>query len=254
MEQLEYLAVGLCVLITATLLYQAVRILRYALISTLQSKRTVPFSIEHVGATKRFLVIGDSTAKGVGAKDPHNSVPGRLAADFPFASIENRARSARGMQYMLTLLRQLETETTQKNERKSYDVLVIMGGGIDVAYMRSLKAQRQQFIELLGIARRLAGHVLVIAPYNTGHMPSIQFPWSRLLAYRSALAEQMFKEVAKSEHVALASLYAPSDVFVANPRGLRSPDLSHPNDEGYGILYAERIRPVLFELFQASHA
>ena len=77
--------------------------------------------LEH--PSHRLLIVGDSTGVGLGAVSIEDSLAGRLARDFPQASIENRAELGARIACVLGQLADVDA---------GYDAVLIAAGGNDI--------------------------------------------------------------------------------------------------------------------------
>lgn len=77
--------------------------------------------LEH--PSHRLLIVGDSTGVGLGAVSIEDSLAGRLARDFPQASIENRAELGARIACVLGQLADVNA---------GYDAVLIAAGGNDI--------------------------------------------------------------------------------------------------------------------------
>lgn len=87
-----------------------------------------PVMQQNEGATKRVLVIGDSTSYGTGALESENSLVGRLAKDFPNIEIVNASENAMSMKRLHEKLQTLKGE--------KFDIIMIHIGELICCHLR----------------------------------------------------------------------------------------------------------------------
>ena len=112
----------------------------------------------------RVLVVGDSTAVGLGCVSTEESVAGRIAREFPYASIENHAQCGARV---ANVLKQLESVSGP------YDAVLIAVGGNDVirgtrerALLRDLEAVLLRARELSRMHEHLQWSLAAWAGYE----------------------------------------------------------------------------------------
>ena len=87
--------------VLAVVLYQAIRIRRLVLIGVDLAATAVAYEQHPENPALSILVVGDSSAIGVGASAPGESVAGRLGEYFPTATIQNRGISGQRLADLL---------------------------------------------------------------------------------------------------------------------------------------------------------
>lgn len=184
-----------------------------------------------------LLVLGDSTAVGVGAARPEESVAGRLAEALSAGYVENRARSGAVIGDIAGQIK--------RASRSEYDVILIQIGGNDIIRFHSAEAEAKVLEEALA-ALPLAKEAYLMSAGNVG--AATIFPravrgfHTRLnLAYHKAL-----REVAGRRGISYVDLYVePSeDPFSKEPETYLAADGLHPTSRGYELWFQalERVR------------
>ncbi len=185
--------------------------------------------------TMRILVIGDSTAVGVGAT-PETSVAGRLGREFPNALIVNDSKSGRKLDEFLERLR------ARAQER--YDLIVFQIGANDIVQRTPEKRVEELLGEALGIAETMAPHTLVMCAGNVGLAPVFKWPLSSLYTARSrsVLTRYQHRIMAYPE-MRYVDLYneRKDEVFNMDIEKYYAADRFHPTGDGYGVWY-EKLR------------
>ena len=111
----------------------------------------------------RVLFVGDSVAVGCGAARPEDSIAGLLSADFPQATIVNRARNGARINQTIAQLR------AERDAR--YDAILLNAGGNDILKGTPFDTLPARIDTLLGEARRRSDFVLCTTTPNIGLMP-----------------------------------------------------------------------------------
>jgi lysophospholipase L1-like esterase len=194
------------------------------------------------GPLLRVLVLGDSSAAGVGATDQSEALAGCLARGLAsHFSVEWTlvARSGATLATLLSLL----------NDHKGgpYDLAVIAIGVNDAKNGGSLRRWRRDYTTLLDLleARFRVGHVYASGLPPVRRFPIFAWPLRDVLAERFALFDQALRGLAAQRplvrHIAMD--------FASDPRDMAADGL-HPGPGIYAIwagVIAARIRNDLVE-------
>jgi lysophospholipase L1-like esterase len=232
------IVLGIVTLIVLVVILEAVRISLLLHKSRLLTRSIRPFQQLNPNATMRILLIGDSTAYGTGTVDPRNSISGRLAKELPKAHIENRSVTGAGLGYVAKRLREITPE-------RPYDLVIIMAGGINVTYSTPIWRLKQLTRSAIERARRIGTRVIFVAPNNAALAPIFRFPLSSFYRLRAVRTNTAFIDECNKQNVPCVSLFH-EDNDPVSALGLRAADLTHPNDDGYGLWY-EQIRNVVLK-------
>lgn len=215
-------------------LFEGLRIVRHLLISKRLTDSITKFERRDAQARERILFIGDSTGHGTGASDARFSIVGRIGADFPDAHIENASKTGSYLSRAVSLLKKKRTDASEK-----YDLIVIMLGGLHLAHGIPVWLTRRLLHEALASAKQMCrGSVVLVSPYNFGLAPLYRFPLSRIYQRRAKVLDALYRAVAAEEGVIFVSHFREGADWLSE-RNLYARDKTHPNDEGYGILYAQ---------------
>lgn len=227
-------------LLALYLAWGALYFLWYAAYSHYLARKAPAISFPRDHAEKHIVLMGDSTAVGVGAQHAENTIAGRMAREFPNASISNWSKSACGLHFVA---RRLEREAAQAHVPVC-DLLVLMAGGINVVYVTPLWFVRRNLVRAIRAGKRLSPKVVVIAPNNVGLAPMLFPPFSNLYEHRSAQVDALFKSVCSEDRAACVSLFGAGEDGLTRNKHTRARDKSHPNDAGYGVWW-EQIRDTI---------
>jgi len=231
------------IIIFAILIFAIARFSFFGFKTIAAGKKAILVSQFKEGATKRILVIGDSTSYGTGSSKPENSLVGRLINDFPEVEIINLSENA------MNIKRLYEKISELKNE--SFDIIVFHIGGMDaLTFTRSKTISN--YVEKIREETRKMGHpiVILVSMTNIGALPASHFPINTVLNRRSKYVSNIFNNTCIDCDIVHVPLYAElnADPLLSGNRKLFADDNWHPNDEGYGIWYEQIKKPILAHL------
>lgn len=195
-------------------------------------RATTPFCrfVDQPSAT--VMWIGDSTAVGTGAQHSTQSVAGRLAHDFPDATIINHGINGASSADLVALL-------TARHPEWKADLLIIHIGGIDILSLRSLRTLRSNLISILRMAKHIAPRIALITSPNLGSMPYFRFPLSLLFSWRAKHIRDFALHRSKKEDFIYIDLYTrvPKAPTHLHRRKYFAADHIHPSGDGYALWY-----------------
>ena len=212
--------------------YEYFKILKTYKLSQEIVKNTIAFQNITNDTSVSLLVLGDSTAFGVGAGDPLSSVPA-LFADYVGATyVENHSVSGAKIEDLKAQIEKI------KLEKYNY-ILVQIGGNNIVARQDAQSAA----IELLNIYKLLpeSGQTIHICCGNVGDATAL--PWfvrpyytSKTLDYHTA-----FEKLNSENNVGYINLFDSKEVdpFLQNPNEYLATDGFHPSALGYEYWFAK---------------
>ncbi|MBZ8142933.1 hypothetical protein CLD22_23945 [Rubrivivax gelatinosus] len=154
-----------------------------------------PYECRPAGVRSRVLVVGDSTAVGVGAGAAEHSLPGLLAEAFPRVQIVNVAVSGARIADALV---QVEAAAA-RGER--FDLALLLVGGNDVfrhTPWRRLKADTRA---LLAALKPLARRCVWLGSADIGAAPVFTPPLAWWLRRRTTRAATLFAHEARAAGV-----------------------------------------------------
>jgi len=195
------------------------------------SRRAHPFDRRSRSEGARLLVVGDSTAGGVGASSPEQSLPGLLARANPSLTVVNKAMPGARFADMLSQL--------EGDER--VDAVLVLGGANDVFHGTRDAALRSGIERVAQRARVRSDVVVFMPPGNLGNLRFLLPPWNWWMTYRARRLQTLVAEVAEANGARHVSLFLAreDDPFARHPRRLSSRDGVHPNDAGYELWQRE---------------
>lgn len=188
--------------------------------------QTVPYTRTDAPNEKSLLMLGDSTAYGVGAQSPTLSTAGRVGEALG-ASVENYARSGGKTRELLVQL--------GKAQRASYDVIVIQVGANDITHFSSSAQTQAELARALKRAKELSPTVVLLTCGNIGNAPLWPWPLGHLYTYRAQVFREKFMATAQEHGVSYIDLFTKPDVFGTDIARYYAPDGLHLSGEGYGV-------------------
>lgn len=201
------------------------------------TKKTIPLSQEG-SFDKTLLVLGDSTAVGVGATSPQESVAGLMAHEGKYTFVENLAVSG-------ARARDLASQW-EKRILPRYDTILVHIGANDVIQFGSRARALKELESTLSVLPHHADEVVWTMAGNIGgaaFFPYIVRPWYQ---YQSIMFNREFAKYAHEVGITYVDFYTSpkEDPFVKRPHMYLSPDLLHPSSAGYQLWFSaiQRVR------------
>ena len=175
-----------------------------------------------------ILVLGDSTAAGVGAASQADALPGNLARRLSQEwerGAHWRAVGENGATTLDIVRRYLAEATTQ-----TYDLIFVTIGANDALTLRSRRAFRRNFRTILRRLRSVSPKALILVSSFPGfsQFASLPNPLRWALALHSRSLEETARRFARSEPGVLMSPPAPEYT-----PGFFASDGFHPSPQGY---------------------
>ena len=192
--------------------------------------KTTPFRLVSANADLPVLVLGDSTAVGVGANQTSESLPALFAAHVGATMVENYASSG-------ATVVELSSQIARA-ERSHYRYILVQIGANDVTSFHAA-GNTARLLEAQLATLPAHDHLVVLMAGNVGGAPAI--PWF-LKAYfhrQSVHFHAAFKEVVEAQGGTYVELYDPPDTdpFIRNPLQYFAPDGFHPSSLGYKLWF-----------------
>lgn len=196
-------------------------------------------SFKIVGNDKKVsvLVLGDSTAVGVGASKPEDSIPGLFAKKVGATYLENYAVSGKEVNDLPVQI--------SKAELKKYDYILVQIGGNDIVARHDSKETIDNLIKIL---KTLPEHekLVVICCGNVGAADIL--PWFVRPYYRGLTLQYHANLIQAVPSVGgvYVDLYDDKsiDPFIIDPARYLAKDKFHPSGEGY-MVWFKKIEKVL---------
>lgn len=196
-----------------------------------------------------LVVLGDSTAAGIGVDDPADAYPSLLA---------RRLADATGGRVKLTALgisgaRVGDVAGMQAPAAAAVrpDVVVVAIGANDVTHVTSLGDVRRDMGEALRVLGETGATIVVAGPPDM-RAPAWHQPLRYLAGVRGNQVTSAIEDVARAEGVAIVELADETGhFFEEDPEAHFSSDDFHPGPRGYER-WADAIFPVLLDAYQEA--
>ena len=198
-----------------------------------QSNNTHSFARPLSGTPLNILVIGDSTAVGVGANTPAESPAGRLAQDFPHASIENLGVNGARTKDLIPQFESLKTQ--------HFDIVMIHIGGNDIVRFTPLENLSEDIVTVLNNAKLISPHVFLVTSGDVGTSQLLPFGTRWLFSWRTRQVRTVFMNAVSETNITYVDIYGghqqDGDPYKASPNMYYSKDVFHPSSLGYENWY-----------------
>lgn len=191
------------------------------------------YEVSDQQASKRILIVGDSTGVGTGADNPADSIAGRIAREFTFVEIVNKSVDGAKATDVLAQLNSLE-ET-------GFDIVLVQVGGNDILRFTDLDTVKYTIAEILHRAYQAAPEVIFMSTGNVGSSPAFFPPINWIYTDRTRKVRSIFLLISREKGVEYVDLFVEKadDPFLEDPKRYFSEDLLHPGSDGYGLWYEE---------------
>lgn len=229
---MKYALLFLAIIIVAYCTWEYIRISRFIQVSGALVADAVPFS--RTEGNLRLLVLGDSTAVGVGSTAPE-TVAGRLADELD-ASVENYAVSGAKTR---DIAQQFSHKTTD-----AYDLVLIQVGANDIIRFSALGPLHKDIRAALKDARSVSDKVVLITAGKVGQAPFFPNGFGWLWTMRAHAVREDFMVAAQEHGAAYVDLYSAKDPFATDPQRYYAADGLHLTGDGYGFWYEETLKVI----------
>ena len=186
-----------------------------------------PFVLTSTNYGKTILVLGDSTAIGVGASRPRDSIAGRVAAEVGATYVENNAATGAKVAQVFN-----QVDAAQLGH---YDIILLQVGGNDIIRFGNADLAKANLKDILRILKEKGDTVYLMMAGDVGRaklFPPFVRPFHHFLSmqYRAN-----FIEAAEQAGVIYIDLYVSKekDPFVKDPLRYHAKDGLHPSTDGY---------------------
>lgn len=219
----------LCIIV----LFLFIHVRYYIHISKNLIKETVKFSNESNDTKKTLLVLGDSTAYGVGASKTEDSLPALVASFVGATYTENYSISG-------AKIENLESQI-QKIKRNQYDLILLQIGANNIVARDDVDESSKKLEEKLQELQKLSKRVVLLTAGDVGGALAIPFPFRSYYKNLTLTYHEKFQALADRVGVTYVNLYdEPSvDPFILQPEVYFAPDMFHPSSEGYKVWFTK---------------
>ncbi len=218
--------VALGIGIASYLVTEVIRVRRLMRRSAILIRTARPFT--KTDGRLSMLVLGDSTAVGVGADRPEESVAGRFGKQLD-AAVENYGRSG-------AVVADLMTQISHAQGAR-YDLIIILCGGNDIIKLLPLRTSTEAMDNALRIAGEKSEHVVLLTAGRLGHAPFFPRTIAWLFTRRSLTVRARFSELATKHNALYVDLLGMSPTLNADPRRFYADDMLHLSGSGYGVWF-----------------
>lgn len=230
--------VFLIIFVVVVILYFYLQIVYARHLTDVIKEHTVIYKNESGDTKKTLLVLGDSTAVGLGAATTSDSIPALVAKKINATYTENYAISGSVVDSLPSQIRHMK--------RDHYNLIFIQIGANDIAGRHDVLEVSNTLEKRLFELSKKADHVVFLTAGNMGGVPAIPFflhPYYKNLTLKY---HSYFQNIADKLHVTYVNLYEdPSiDPFVTDSEHYFAKDGFHPSSLGYAHWF-KKIEPKL---------
>lgn len=217
-------------LVVACVLYSAFRFFYFLHISKGLVENTVAFEERTSDTSVPFLVLGDSTAVGVGAETPEGSLPGRVAETIGATYTENHARSG-------AVVKDLPGQIAQAT-LPHYRLILVQIGGNDIVRFRGAQEIAEELGTILDTLPP-ADRVVVISAGDVGAARLFPYPLTAFYTRLNKAYHEAFSSEVPTHGMTYVdfSKHDGNRLFREEPDKYLAPDGFHLSSEGYGLWF-----------------
>lgn len=195
-----------------------------------QPQERLPLTFGSAGPTLSYVVLGDSTAAGIGA--PYDDgIAVRTAFELGLTHrVTMRNFSVSGARVRDVLEKQLPSAETVRPE-----LVLISIGANDVTHLTSIPSMRKRLGVIVARLRAANPQVAIVitgAP-DMGSPPRIPWILRGFASVRAKLVNRMFKKEARDLRLTFAPIAEVTGPMFRRDRTLFDTDRFHPNARGY---------------------
>ncbi len=220
----------LAAVLILSFLYSLYTLQRKIAFSQKLAASTVAFQLPSTDLTTTVLVLGDSTAVGVGASSPETSVPGLFATQVQATYLENRGVSGARVEDLGGQLAKISLP--------EYDYILIQIGGNDVVARHDAEVVAK---ELQALLEKLPTHQKLIVQMCGDVGTATLLPWyvRPYFSQKNQAFHKTFESTVTKSGGLYINLYLSKaeDPFVAQPEVYFSADGFHPSSAGYAFWF-----------------
>lgn len=214
-------------------IFSYIKFIIKAVIGLQIARRTQPYQQKPTHPKRRILVIGDSSAVGVGAEDPSQSFAGYLGAQYPDAEVINRGVNGAKVRDLIPFLK--------SHAQERYDLLMIHIGANDIVWFTPLNELELDLATVIGLAKPLAKDVVIMSCGDAGTARIFPYGIRWMFTIRTKQVRTIFLRIATYFHVHYVDLYLRHrvDPFYQEHTIYYSQDDFHPSGAGYRFWYQD---------------
>lgn len=227
MHQYKFLLISILAIILILLIIDGIRIFGLLKISKNVIEKSIKFERINSNATKKIIVIGDSTAYGTGSRDPMHTTAGYLGALYKDAEIKNYGVIGQKIKDL--------NKEIQNYNIKYADLLLIHVGGNDILQFTPISEIEKSLYELLEKVKDSSKKIAILHTGNIGNSPFFPRYLGWIMTKRARAVREIYMLAAEKYKIAYVDLFQTrkDDVFNKNVDTFYAADLIHPADLGY---------------------
>lgn len=178
----------------------------------------------------KYVALGGSLTAGVGVKDYHSSYP-YLAAQKLLTHSSKVTLVNRGIPGIESS--GVLNDQVPQAIKEAPDYVSVMVGINDIHNLKSVSEYRDNMTKILeDLKTKTRAKITVLNNPPLG-VENWSFPYAELLDLRTKQFNAALKEICQKEDVRYIDLYTATKTRFESSTSLYSPDLFHPNDQGY---------------------
>ena len=203
-------------------------------------------------ATLNLMLLGDSSAAGVGVSSQQQALAGQLLEQLKqlpqiqqkFSQLEWSLHATSGH----TSFDALRRLYVLPKPATAVDIMIVMIGVNDTTANISTSKWEQQLREIIGLSKRKFGAKHIIFPClpPMQNMPAIPSPLNKLMGYKTQLMNEKLIQVCDHYDEVLALQFDLENTDLQN-QNFFAEDGFHPNSAAY-LLLAEKLATTISEL------
>lgn len=180
---------------------------------------------------RSMLVLGDSTALGVGASRPEESVAGRLADTRAITYTENYAKAG-------ATAADIKEQMTRA-ERSHYDYILVQVGANDIIRFHSAMQAKAELEPVFKAILSSSDRAYFMFAGDMGAVPLFWWPLSSVYHQATLRYRDELHALAESVGITYVDLYDPPgySVFSKEPDVYFAKDHFHPSSAGYAVWF-----------------
>lgn len=189
-----------------------------------------PLAFGTGGATLSYVVLGDSTAAGIGA--PYDD---GIAVKTAVALGQSHRVSMRNVAVSGARMRDVLERQLSIAEAARPDLVLISAGANDVTHLTSIASMRRSLRAIVARLRTANPHVAIVitgAP-DMGSPPRIPWILRGPASIRTKMVNRFFEKEARDLELTLAPIAEVTGPLFRKDRSLFADDRFHPNVRGY---------------------